>query len=58
MARTCDLCGAGSLKGNRVSHSNRKTIHRQEINLQSKKVDGVKVKVCTKCMRTMKKMGM
>jgi len=37
------------------SHSNIKTIKRQHINLQSKKVDGIRKKVCTKCLKTMAK---
>ena len=55
MARTCDICGRGSLKGHKVSHSNIKTIRRQALNLQSKMIDGKKKKVCTKCARTIKK---
>ena len=55
MARTCDICGRGSLKGHKVSHSNIKTIRRQALNLQSKMIDGKKKKVCVKCMRTIKK---
>lgn len=53
--RTCQMCERGSLKGHRVSHSNIKTIHRQEINLQTKTVNGKKIKICTKCIRTLKK---
>jgi large subunit ribosomal protein L28 len=55
MARTCNICGRGSLKGHKVSHSNIKTIRRQALNLQTKLIDNKKKKVCTKCMRTMKK---
>ncbi len=55
MARSCDICGRGSLKGHKVSHSNIKTIRRQALNLQSKMIDGKKKRVCTKCIRTMKK---
>jgi len=55
MAKRCDLCKRSSMKGAKRSHSNIKTLKRQDINLQSKKIDGVKLKVCTSCMRTMKK---
>ena len=55
MARSCDICGRGSLKGHKVSHSNIKTIRRQALNLQSKMIDGKKKRVCVKCTRTMKK---
>ena len=56
MAKKCDLCGRSSTKGIMRSHSNIKTIKRQNINLQSKKIDGKKNKVCTKCIKTMLKM--
>ncbi|MFH1610377.1 MAG: 50S ribosomal protein L28 [Patescibacteria group bacterium] len=55
MARTCDICGRGSLKAHKVSHSNIKTIRRQGLNLQTKTVEGKKQKICTKCIRTIKK---
>ncbi len=55
MAKQCDLCGRGSTKDASRSHSNIKTIKRQYINLQSKKIDGKKTKVCTKCLKTMVK---
>jgi ribosomal protein L28 len=56
MAKVCDLCGRGSTKDAARSHSNIKTIQRQNINLQSKKIDGKKLNVCTKCIKTMSKM--
>jgi ribosomal protein L28 len=52
MGKTCDLCGRGSQKGATRSHSKIKTLKRQEINLQSKTIDGMKIKVCTSCLRT------
>lgn len=55
MSKRCDLCGRGSTKGASRSHSNIKTLKRQNINLQSKIVDGKKIKVCTKCIKTSKK---
>lgn len=55
MAKKCDLCGRGSTKGASRSHSKIKTLRRQNINLQSKNVGGLKVKVCTSCLRTMDK---
>ncbi|MCK5211653.1 50S ribosomal protein L28 [Candidatus Parcubacteria bacterium] len=53
MAKKCDLCGRTSTKGMSRSHSNIKTIKRQHINLQTKKIDGKKVTACTKCLKTM-----
>ncbi|MCD4762231.1 50S ribosomal protein L28 [bacterium] len=55
MARKCDLCGRGSTKDASRSHSNIKSIKRQYVNLQSKRIDGKKMLVCTKCLKTMAK---
>lgn len=55
MAKRCDICGKGSTKGASRSHSNIKTLKRQNMNLQSKHIDGVKQRVCTGCIRTLKK---
>ncbi len=55
MAKQCDLCGRSSTKGMNRSHSNTKTHKRQNINLQTKSVPGSKLKVCTKCLKTIKK---
>ncbi len=55
MAKKCDLCGRGATKGASRSHSKIKTLKRQNINLQAKMIDGLKVKVCTSCIRTMAK---
>ena len=55
MSKTCDLCGRGSTKDASRSHSNIKTIKRQYLNLQSKKIDGKKKKVCAKCIKTLSK---
>ncbi|PIZ49612.1 50S ribosomal protein L28 [Candidatus Woesebacteria bacterium CG_4_10_14_0_2_um_filter_39_14] len=55
MAKKCDLCGRGSTRGASRSHSNIRTLKRQNINLQPRNIAGVKVKLCTSCLRTMKK---
>lgn len=55
MAKKCDLCGRSSTKGASRSHSKIKTLKRQNINLQSKVVDGLKAKLCTSCLRTIDK---
>ncbi|MBD3248163.1 50S ribosomal protein L28 [Candidatus Falkowbacteria bacterium] len=54
MAKRCDICGKGSTKGAKRSHSNIKTLKRQDLNLQSKKIDGEKKKVCTGCLKNLK----
>jgi ribosomal protein L28 len=56
MAKKCDLCGRGSTKDADRSHSNIKTVKRQHVNLQNKRVNGKKMKLCTKCLKTMVKM--
>jgi len=54
MSRKCDLCGRGATRDASRSHSNIKTLKRQHINLQSKKMDGATLQVCTKCLKTIK----
>jgi len=59
MSRMCDLCGKGKMRGNTVSHSNRKAPRHYKPNLQKETIDlgtdSVTVKVCTKCKKTLKK---
>ena len=55
MGKKCDICGRSSTKGASRSHSNIKTLKRQGINLQPRNIMGIKAKVCTTCLRTMKK---
>lgn len=55
MAKKCDLCGRSATKGASRSHSKIKTLKRQNINLQSKTIDGMKAKLCTSCLRTLDK---
>lgn len=55
MATSCFICNKGSVVGNLVSHSNRKTKRRWRPNLQSVRasIKGTTqtVKVCTKCIK-------
>ncbi|MFA6215042.1 MAG: 50S ribosomal protein L28 [Patescibacteria group bacterium] len=53
--KTCDICGRQPLKANWISHSNIKTIRRQKLNLQAKKIDGKKMTICTSCLKTLSK---
>ncbi|MDP3836888.1 MAG: bL28 family ribosomal protein [bacterium] len=55
MSKQCDLCKRTATKGASRSHSKIQTLKRQNINLQAKTIDGLKLKVCTSCMRTMAK---
>ena len=61
MARKCDLTGKRPLSGNRVSHANNKTRHRQLPNLQKKRIwdpekqQWVTLKISTRALRTLSK---
>ena len=55
MAKKCDVCGRGTTKDASRSHSNIQTLKRQYINLQVKKVNGIRLAVCAKCIKTMAK---
>ena len=59
MSRVCELCGKGKMRGNTVSHSNRKAPRHYKPNLQNEtiEVDGnpMTVKLCTKCKKTVRK---
>jgi large subunit ribosomal protein L28 len=55
MSRRCFVCKKGSISGNRVSHSNRKTKRIWLPNLQKIRIiyKGTELReyVCTKCMK-------
>lgn len=55
MSRVCEKCGKGTTSGSLRSHSNIRTRRLVGANLQSKKIDGEKVKICTKCIKTLAK---
>ncbi len=63
MARRCQLTGAGPASGSNVSHSNRRTKRRFEVNLQKKTywVSGenrwVTLRLSTRAIRTIDKCG-
>ena len=58
MSRICQITGKGSLKGNRVSHSNNKTLRKTHANLVTKKIfekkteSWVKRKLTNRALRT------
>lgn len=56
MARACEICGKTPTRGNKVSHSNRKTHRVWRPNLQSAHalLEGTvrRIKVCTRCLRS------
>ena len=63
MSRTCDLTGKRPVKGNKVSHSNRKTKRHFYPNLQDKRFyipelkKWIELRVSTSCLRTIDKVG-
>lgn len=56
MAR-CSICGKKTMSGNSRSHSNIATKRTFKVNIQTKRIDGKKTKVCTKCIKTMNKVS-
>ena len=58
MSYVCHVCGKGSTSGNSVSHSNRKTRRTWKPNLRAVRIAEkgrvLKVKVCTRCLRSAK----
>ncbi|MBI4262195.1 50S ribosomal protein L28 [Candidatus Uhrbacteria bacterium] len=52
MSQRCSSCRRKALSGNSRSHSNIKTRTKQGVNLQSKRVDGIRVLLCTSCMKS------
>lgn len=60
MARSCEICGKGTVTGNNVSHAHNKTRRTWKANLQSthmiKNGQKVAVKACTSCIRSGKTM--
>ncbi|MCK9378878.1 MAG: 50S ribosomal protein L28 [Candidatus Moranbacteria bacterium] len=55
MSRTCEVCGRGTQTGHSRSHSNIASNRKFKINIQSKKIEGKKRKICTKCIKTISK---
>ena len=59
MAMKCMNCGKGAMYGHNVSHSKRRTPRVFKPNLHSARIQTttgfVRVKLCTKCLRTIKK---
>lgn len=55
MAQFCELCGRGPMWTKQRSHSKVATNTKKSVNLQTKRIDGKKVKTCTRCLRTLAK---
>ena len=55
MSRICQMTGRKTASGNSRSHSNIATRRTFKINLQTKHVNGVKMRLSTKAIRTLAK---
>jgi len=55
MSRSCEICGRGPKISASRSHSNIKTKIWKHINLQIKKIEGKRTKICTKCLKSLHK---
>lgn len=55
MAKVCQKCNKKALSGNSRSHSNISSKRKMSVNLQTKKIDGQKMTVCTSCIKTLNK---
>ncbi len=57
MSRIDQLTGKRANFGQQRSHSNRATKRRQNVNLQTMRIHGVKVRVSARTVKTLKKMA-
>lgn len=57
MSRICQLSGKSALYGNSRSHSNIATRRRQGVNLQTIKINGQRIRVAARTLRTLKKLA-
>lgn len=55
MSRTCQLTGRRTATGNSRSHSNIASRRKFKVNVQTKRLGGMKVRVSTKALRTLAK---
>lgn len=58
MSKKCEICGKTQVSGNNVSHSNRHTRRKWNVNIQTVRTEenGTvrRKKICTRCIRTNK----
>jgi len=55
MSKVCEICGRGTTASFSKSHSNNKTKTTNKINLQTKKINGKRVRICTNCIKNLAK---
>lgn len=54
--RSCDICTRGTQVMQKKSHSQVKHKTHQKVNVQTKKIDGGTITLCSKCLKTISKM--
>ncbi|MDP3985365.1 MAG: L28 family ribosomal protein [bacterium] len=52
MSRMCEKCGRGAFQAVSRSHSNIATKRKQFLNLQWKRVNDKRTRLCTRCIKT------
>ncbi|MSR85191.1 50S ribosomal protein L28 [Candidatus Uhrbacteria bacterium] len=57
MSRICVLTGKKANFGNSRSHSNIATKRRQNVNLQTVRINGKRIRISTRALRTIKKLA-
>lgn len=55
MSRTCEMTGRGTRSGNKRSHSEIATKRTFAVNLQTKRINGKKVRLSAKAIKTLAK---
>ncbi|MDD5043606.1 MAG: 50S ribosomal protein L28 [Patescibacteria group bacterium] len=55
MSRRCDVCHRKPKTVVSRSHSNIATKRKQFLNLQNKTIGGKRIKICSRCLKTMAK---
>ncbi|MFH1111527.1 MAG: L28 family ribosomal protein [Patescibacteria group bacterium] len=55
MSRICEKCKRGYNPAVSRSHSNIATLRRQYVNLQYKTINGKRMRICSKCIKTLAK---
>lgn len=55
MSRVCQLTGRKTITGNSRSHSNIASRRKFQVNLQTKRVDGMKLRLSARALRTLAK---
>ena len=58
MSRSCEITGRGPKSSVSRSHSKVQTKRRNMINLQTVRIDGKKVRVAARTLKTLKKKGL